>query len=136
MMKALADREQTVAETIDRAEERLAESNELVAEYRNRIAGAENEAQMLIAKARKQADASSDRIIADARAKATATTSEARTYALQQLGPVSSVMALQVRVTASIVMRCSRPLPQCAPRRREKTAPTAGATPHTPVRPQ
>ncbi len=78
MMKALADREQTVADTIAHAEERLAESNELLAEYRERLTAAENEAQMLIAKARKQAEASSDRIIADARAEATAMTGEAQ----------------------------------------------------------
>src|ERR687885_2543912 len=67
--EALDRRQKAIEESIDAAEHTRAEAEKILAEYRERLAEARNQADEIVARARKTGEAAENEILADARAK-------------------------------------------------------------------
>jgi F-type H+-transporting ATPase subunit b len=67
--EALDRRQQAIEESIDTAERTRKEAEEILAEYRERLAEARGQADEIVARARKTAEAAESEIVADARSK-------------------------------------------------------------------
>jgi F-type H+-transporting ATPase subunit b len=67
--EALDRRQKAIEESIDAAEHTRAEAEKILAEYRERLAEARNQADEIVARARKTGEAAESEIVADARAK-------------------------------------------------------------------
>lgn len=67
--KVLDERQQQIVGSIDAAEKTRAEADQLLEEYRRRLAEAREQADEIVAKARKAADAAADQAAAEGRAK-------------------------------------------------------------------
>ena len=67
--EALDRRQKAIEESIDAAERTRREADELLAEYRERLAEARGQADDIVARARKTGEAAENEIVADARAK-------------------------------------------------------------------
>ncbi len=67
--EALDRRQRAIEESIDAAERTRREADEILAEYRERLAEARNQADEIVARARKTGEAAETEIVAEARAK-------------------------------------------------------------------
>jgi F-type H+-transporting ATPase subunit b len=67
--EALDRRQHAIEESIDAAERTRKEADEILAEYRERLAEARGQADEIVARARKTGEAAENEIVADARAK-------------------------------------------------------------------
>jgi F-type H+-transporting ATPase subunit b len=67
--EALDKRQRAIEDSIDTAERTRREAEELLAEYRERLAEARNQADDIVSRARKTGEAAEAEIVADARAK-------------------------------------------------------------------
>ena len=67
--EALDKRQRAIEESIDAAEQTRKEADEILAEYRERLAEARGQADEIVARARRTAEAAENETIADARAK-------------------------------------------------------------------
>jgi F-type H+-transporting ATPase subunit b len=67
--EALDRRQKAIEESIDAAERTRKDAEEILAEYRERLAEARGQADEIVARARKTGDAAENEIVADARAK-------------------------------------------------------------------
>lgn len=74
----LEKREQTIKNSLDKAEEARQESERLLAEYRDQLEGAKEKSQQMINNARKSAEAQEAEILAGARAEAQAIVEKAK----------------------------------------------------------
>lgn len=103
VIRALNDREKSVRETIDDANRRRSEAQELLEEYTLKLDRAGDDAARLLAKAKKQADADREKVLADAQAaaermteQARAEIAEAREAAVAELHEATASLAAQL----------------------------------------
>ena len=78
LLRVIQDREESVRAALSAAEQRRAESDKLLAEYRAQLAGAQQDIMRMMAESTRVAEEARLRIVEEARQAATTTTEQAR----------------------------------------------------------
>jgi F-type H+-transporting ATPase subunit b len=104
--KFMADRAQRVQSAIDQAEKDKADSQKLLAEYKDKLKSAKAEAEQIIKTARKNAETESRQIIDDGKAAAEALTSAARRQV--EAERQAAFAHFKVEAAALVMAACAR----------------------------
>jgi len=77
VLRAIQEREQSIADTVADARRRQAESEQLLSEYRARLDTAQHDAAQIVARSAKEAEATREQVLTEAKAAAVAVTADA-----------------------------------------------------------